>query len=486
MGLRGNDGLGARSHIAAPYAVHLSGRPRPDLLQRALALFARRHRQADFPQELPVGEFELLPLHLDLLGKIADAFVEAGDGDLAVLVVKLRQQSRQDADGIGGGSAIGARMQIDARAGDGDLVLDHAAQARGDRRRLLVPHIGVAHECRIAAEFAPILLKKGNEARRARFLFTLDQDRGLERQRAGCRDPGPHRLDKGHELAFVICGAAAIKTHDAILAGAFLRLERRRHPFIQRIGRLHVIVAVEQEMRDLARCTLGFEMRHHHRVAGRVAQRGGEAESREIGNDALGRPPAILLIGRIRRNRGNAHQIEQAVEALVERLVRLSEDSVDVGHCLRRSCCVASPSMMRAQLLMPLRKLDRLYFSFGLCTLSSSRPKPTSRVSILSSDLNVPTTGIEAPSAVRTGSLPHSFLSARWARRTQGLVSATVTAIESPPSGLYLTRQSAGRRALTKSRRPLRIPVGVWRPTRRKVSLAVASAGSTVFEPAPV
>ena len=61
--------------------------------------------------------------------------------------------------------------------------------------------------------------------------------------------PGPHRLDEGHQLALVVLGAAR---HDHLavgLVGGEARLERRRLPQLQRIGRLHVVVAVEQHVR---------------------------------------------------------------------------------------------------------------------------------------------------------------------------------------------------------------------------------------------
>ena len=53
-----------------------------------------------------------------------------------------------------------------------------------------------------------------------------------------------HRLDLDVDLALVVAGAAGI---DVVAAN--FRLERRRLPFVQRIGRLHVVMAVEQDRR---------------------------------------------------------------------------------------------------------------------------------------------------------------------------------------------------------------------------------------------
>src|SRR5262249_44816524 len=111
------------------------------------------------------GEFELLPLLLDVLRQFADALIEARDGDLAVLVMKLGKELREDADRIGGGSAIGAGMKIYAGARDGDLILDHASEARTEGRRLCVRHARVADESGIAGKLRLVLLEERDEAR---------------------------------------------------------------------------------------------------------------------------------------------------------------------------------------------------------------------------------------------------------------------------------------------------------------------------------
>src|SRR5262249_29381503 len=68
---------------------------------------------------------------------------------------------------------------------------------------------------------------------------------------------------------------------------------------------------------------------------------------------------------------------------------------------------------MRAQERAPLWNDARSYFSFGEWTRSSSSAKPTSRLSIFSSRLNQPTTGIEPPLPTSAAGFSHSVSSAR-------------------------------------------------------------------------
>ena len=67
---------------------------------------------------------------------------------------------------------------------------------------------------------------------------------------------------------------------------------------------------------------------------------------------------------------------------------------------------------LRAQERMPLWKLWRSYFSFGLWMRSSARPKPAITTSMPSLSLISVVTGIEPPPPTKAASLPHSSVSA--------------------------------------------------------------------------
>ena len=78
----------------------------------------------------------------------------------------------------------------------------------------------------------------------ADFLFAFDQELQVQRQLAGGLDPGLGALDVREHLPLVVGRAAGVE-----VAVAHGRLERGRDPFVQRVGRLHVVVAVDQHRR---------------------------------------------------------------------------------------------------------------------------------------------------------------------------------------------------------------------------------------------
>ncbi len=140
-------------------------------------------------------------------------------------------------------------MQIAAGAGDHHLEAGKPPQLRGDGRRVLVPLAGVADERQVRLHLLAVLGEEARQRRRAAFLLALEQHGDGERQPARHLLPGARRLQEGHQLALVVLRAAR---HDHLAVGLVVgdaRLERRRLPQLQRIGRLHVVVAVEQHVR---------------------------------------------------------------------------------------------------------------------------------------------------------------------------------------------------------------------------------------------
>ena len=86
-------------------------------------------------------------------------------------------------------------------------------------------------------------------------------------QSAGHALPGPDGFQEGHELAFVVLRAAS-DDHLAVgLVGGDAWLERRRFPLLERVRRLHVVVAVEQHVRAAVHGRL-LIVRNHHRMPG--------------------------------------------------------------------------------------------------------------------------------------------------------------------------------------------------------------------------
>jgi hypothetical protein len=90
------------------------------------------------------------------------------------------------------------------------------------------------------------------------------------------------------------------------------RFEGRAMPQLQRIDRLHVVMAVKQDMRPLA--GIAFGLGDDRGMAGGRPHLGVEAERGDVRRQMLGRLSAILGKGRIGRDRLDPQQREQALE----------------------------------------------------------------------------------------------------------------------------------------------------------------------------
>jgi hypothetical protein len=98
--------------------------------------------------------------------------------------------------------------------------------------------------CRL--ELCAVHVEEGGEARAAGLLFTLEQDGHVDRQTVMNGKPGAAGLDEGHPLALVVRGAAGDDGFPGTRVLGKTRREGRRGPLLQRIRRLHVVVAVKQ------------------------------------------------------------------------------------------------------------------------------------------------------------------------------------------------------------------------------------------------
>ena len=217
--------------------------------------FAGGNGEADIAEEFAFVEIEIAPLRGDFLGQFLDAVVKAGQRHRAVGIMQIGEDAREHADRIDRRAAVKARMQVAVGAAQDHFFEHQAAQHGGDRRRLLVPHAGVANQHDVGFELAGVLGHEGGQRGRAGFLLAFKQNADVAGQAAGLAE-GAAGLDEGHQLAFVVGRAAR---HDA-LAGIGLdqpRLERRRLPEVQGVGRLHVVMAVEKNMGRVAPLRLG-------------------------------------------------------------------------------------------------------------------------------------------------------------------------------------------------------------------------------------
>ena len=221
-------------------------------------------------------------------------------------------------------------MQVAAGCLDDDFLADQPAQRRADRRRLPVEHVGVADQREVGFQFVPVGVEEGFQRRRAAFLLALEQDAHPAGQLSVFGLPGATGLDEEHQLPLVVRGAPAGDDLAARLDLLDLWRKGVGFPEVDRVDRLHVIVAVEQHMRAVWRWP-GM-MRHDHRVSGRRAHAGVEADRLQVVDQPFRGLPAFGGIGGVGGNGLDAQQREQALQALVEIVVDTVENRGKHGH----------------------------------------------------------------------------------------------------------------------------------------------------------
>ena len=186
---------------------------------------------------------------------------------------------------------------------------------------------------------AALLAHEAEQVFRAALLLAFDHHRDVERKLAGHRLEGAASLDKGHRLALVVAGAARDDDFPPAVERLDARLERRRLPQIERIDRLHVVMAVEQHARRLA---VGLAaalpvaaLADDDRVAVGRSHARLQAEAAQVGRDMFGRGTAVRRVGRVGRDRLDAQERKQPIKAGVEIAVDAVEhrrESFGCGH----------------------------------------------------------------------------------------------------------------------------------------------------------
>ncbi len=179
-------------------------------------------------------------------------------------------------------------MQVARGAVHRDLVGDVAAQHGGDGRRAGVDHARVADQRDPGRELVAVLVEEGRQALAAGFLLALDQHGDAAGQGARHRLPGAAGLDEGHQLALVVGGAAAVDIAGAVVAGAELWREGVALPELDRVDRLHVVMAVEEHMR---RALVAPRHGGRRRSGGRRCRRRGRRSRSRPGRRPATRPP---------------------------------------------------------------------------------------------------------------------------------------------------------------------------------------------------
>ena len=187
------------------------------------------------------------------------AIVKSGNANVPFAILQRRQNFRDGLQRIRRGAAIDARVQIVIRAFHHQLAIDDAAQTDADGGQLRREHLGIANHRGVAFQARGLAGDVGFDVLAAHFFFALDQELHVDRQPPVLLQQAFHGFDQDVGLPFVVGRSARI---DVVVAN--VGLKRRRLPFVQRIGRLHIVMPVEQHGR-LARRAQPFGV--HQRIA---------------------------------------------------------------------------------------------------------------------------------------------------------------------------------------------------------------------------
>ena len=206
--------------------------------------------------ERPIGlrnysarQIELRPLRQDVRRQILHAIVEAGNGDAAVVVEQAAEDAGQHPDRVLRAAAENAGMQIAVGGLDPDFFIDQAAQRRRDRRRVRVPHAGVAHQREVGLEVLLVRSRNGTkffEPTSSSPSMTMVTSTGSEpvtdfQARQASTKVINWPLSSSAPRATMILRPSAWSVTTGSNGG-------RCHKF-ERIDRLNIVVAIEQHMR---------------------------------------------------------------------------------------------------------------------------------------------------------------------------------------------------------------------------------------------
>ncbi len=264
-GLRRQHRLRSLAGIAADDAVDVAGRARPDHLQHRYGPARPPGPRGRRRRETCLVEIEAAPLLRDVLGQFRNAVVETGQRDAAVVVVQVGDDVRENVDRVDR-----RRRRKCPNADRGSAPWMTTSSSTRPRSMVViagvvaVPHAGVADEQRDRPSSSLLVGgEEGGQRGRAGFLLAFEQNGDVAGQAADSRKA---RQASTKVMSWPLSSAAP-RADDCVGRSAPRRGAARTAalPEIERIGRLHVVMAIEQHMRRVGARRLG--MRDDHRMA---------------------------------------------------------------------------------------------------------------------------------------------------------------------------------------------------------------------------
>ena len=261
------------------------------------------------------------------VGQADDVVVEARDADPPVRALERRDDLGERVGRVLDRPAERPRMEVDRRALDVDLDVRVAAQADRDRRQVALEEARVADDGHVRREAFAVRGQPLPQVPRVVLLVALEEVAHVDGQGPARRQEAGEGHDVEVDLALVV-GRAASEHPVADDDG----LERRRGPQVERVDRLHVVVAVDE---DRGRVGAGMEpVRVDDRVAGRLLD--GHvlgAGTFERSGEPGCRCTAVVTMLRQRRDARDPQERLVTLEALVAgRVEVVLEGRVGQGH----------------------------------------------------------------------------------------------------------------------------------------------------------
>src|SRR5947208_10250322 len=103
-------------------------------------------------------------------------------------------------------------------------------------------HVAVVADDTISLQLLRVLVNETRQVWTPDLLFALDNELEIERNIAGTFEVALSRFDERDNIVLAICRASRDN-----LPPAQLRVERSRDPFLERLHRLDLIVAIDEE-----------------------------------------------------------------------------------------------------------------------------------------------------------------------------------------------------------------------------------------------